>query len=176
MTAMPTAGSSSTSGTKRAALAAIVLSTCMIGAGYVAVLVLGRAPAWAPWCFMLGTSTVMLGTIVLGAARGRGGVGRLALPFALIYVLLLTGFGAVLAMPSETGPDATLWLGLPRRAAIVLYGIGILPLFLLPLAYAWTFDSMTLSEEDLARVKAARRTRDGSGASPKARGARGEAA
>ena len=173
---MATAGSSGTSGTKRAALAAIVLSTCMIGAGYVAVLVLGRTPSWAPWCFMIGTSTVMLGTIVLGAARGRGGVGRLALPFALIYVLLLAGFGAVLAMPAETGADAALWLGLPRRAAIVLYGIGILPLFLLPFAYAWTFDSMTLSEEDLARVAAARRTGDEAGETSAARGTRGEAA
>ena len=164
---MPTAGSSRTSRTsrssrtKRVALVAIVLSTCLIGASYVAVLVLGRTPAWAPWCFMIGTSTVMLGTIVLGAARGRGGVGRLALPFALIYLLLLACFGAALAMPAEAGAEATLWLGLPRRAAIVLYGIGVLPLFLLPIAYAWTFHSMTLSEDDLARLAAARRAREG---------------
>jgi hypothetical protein len=167
--------SSSSSPTKRAALATIVLSTLMIGAGYAAVLVLGRAPAWAPWCFMIGTSTVMLGTIVLGAARGRSGVGRLAFPFLLIYALLLAGFGSVLVMPAETGAGTTLWLGLPPRAAIVLYGIGILPLFLLPLAYAWTFDAMTLSEEDLARVAAARPVREAAG-TPPAPGAHGEAA
>jgi hypothetical protein len=46
-------------------------------------------------------------------------------------------------------------LGLPRRAAIVLYGIGLLPLFVLPVAYALTFDEMTLSEEDLERVRRA---------------------
>jgi hypothetical protein len=79
-------------------------------------------------------------------------------------------------MPAETGADAPLWLGLPRRAAIVLYGIGILPLFLLPFAYAWTFDAMTLSEEDLARVAAARRAREARAGTAPARGAHGEAA
>jgi len=163
VTAMPTpqtTGRGTTPPAKRAALAAIVLSTCLIGAGYAAVLVLGRTPEWAPWCFMLGTATVMVATIVLGAARRDGGVGRLALPFVLIYVLLVVGFGAVLSMPAETGADAPLWLGLPRRAAIVLYGIGILPLFLLPLAYAFTFESMTLRDDDLARIAAARRARE----------------
>lgn len=164
MTAMPTpqaaAAGRATPPVKRAALGAIVLSTCLIGLGYAAVLVLGRTPAWAPWCFMIGTATVMVATIVLGAARRDGGVGRLALPFALIYALLVAGFGAVLALPAESGADVTLWLGLPRRAAIVLYGIGILPLFLLPLAYAFTFESMTLRDEDLARIAEARRRRE----------------
>jgi hypothetical protein len=32
------------------------------------------------------------------------------------------------------------------------------PLFLLPLVYAWSFDALTLSDADLARVRAARRT------------------
>ena len=146
--------------TRTAAVLGLVISTVLIAIAYVAVLATGGTPSWAPWCYMIGTSTVMLSTIVLGASRGRGGVGRLAVPFALIYVLLLAGFGAVLMMPPETGADAVLWLGLPRRAAIVLYGIGVLPLFLLPIAYALTFDSMTLSEADLARVAEARRDRE----------------
>ena len=163
MTAMPTPPATGTPPVKRVALAAIFLSTCLIGAAYASVLLLGRAPAWAPWSFMIGTATVMLATIVLGAARRGGGVGRLALPFALIYALLLAGFGAVLALPPEAGADTPLWLGLPRRAAIVLYGIGILPLFLLPLAYAFTFESMTLREEDLTRIAAARRAGEAGG-------------
>lgn len=138
----------------------IVLATLLIAAAYAAALVPGPTPAWAPWCYMVGTTTVMLATIVLGAARSTGGVGRLAVPFVLIYVLLLAGFGAALALPAEAGPDAPLWLGLPRRAAIVLYGIGIVPLFLLPVAYALTFDSATLREADLARVAEARRARE----------------
>jgi len=39
----------------------------------------------------------------------------------------------------------------------VLIGIGLLPLLVLPLAYALTFDEMTLSEADLARVRDAAR-------------------
>jgi hypothetical protein len=45
-------------------------------------------------------------------------------------------------------------LGLPRRAAIVIYVIGLLPLFAMPFAYAATFDDATLSADDLARLRA----------------------
>ncbi len=68
--------------------------------------------------------------------------------------------------PAE-GAGARLLLGLPLRAALVLYGVGLLPIVVLPFAYAVTFDDMTLSEEDLARVRAlgvahrARRDADG---------------
>ena len=40
------------------------------------------------------------------------------------------------------------------RAAIVIYGIGLLPIIVLPVAYALTFEAMTLSAEDLERVRA----------------------
>lgn len=145
--------------THRFALAALVAGTLLIAAAYAAQMILGTAPAWAPWAYLVGMSTTMLAMLVLGAARSRTGVGRLALPIAFIYVLLLVGFGMALTLPPET-IDAPLWLGLPRRAAIVLYGIGVLPLFLLPIAYALTFESMTLREEDMTRVAAARRERE----------------
>lgn len=146
--------------THRFALAALVAGTLLIAAAYAAQMILGAAPPWAPWAYLVGMSTAMLAMLVLGAARSRTGVGRLALPIALIYVLLLVGFGMALTLSPETTVDAPLWLGLPRRAAIVLYGIGVLPLFLLPIAYALTFESMTLREEDMTRVAAARRERE----------------
>ena len=145
--------------TRRAGVIGLVLSLISIALAYLAVLVTGRTPPWAPWAYMIGMTTAMLATTILGAARRRGGVGPLAAPFAFIYLLLLGGFGAALLMAPETGADVPLWLGLPRRAAIVMYGIGVLPLFLLPFAYALTFDSMTLSEDDLARVAEVRRQR-----------------
>ena len=145
--------------TRTIALGAVVGGIVLIAIAYATAFLPGGAPAWAAWPYMIGTSTTMLGMMVLGAARGRGGIGRLVWPFALIYALLLAGFSAVLVMPPETGPTTSLWLGLPPRAAIILYGIGILPLFLLPIAYALTFDSMTMSEEDLARLAAMRRDR-----------------
>jgi hypothetical protein len=46
-----------------------------------------------------------------------------------------------------------LWLGLPERAAIVIYGIGLLPIIVLPVAYALTFEAQTLSGEDVERVR-----------------------
>lgn len=145
---------------QRFVLAALVAGTLLIAAAYAAQMLLGSAPAWAPWAYLVGMSTSMLAMLVLGAARSRTGAGRLALPIAFIYMLLLVGFGTALTLPPETTADARLWFGLPRRAAIVLYGIGVLPLFLLPIAYALTFESMTLREEDMARVAAARRARE----------------
>lgn len=146
--------------THRFALAALVLGTLLIAAAYAAQMILGAAPGWAPWAYLVGMSTSMLAMLVLGAARTRGGVGRLALPIAFIYAVLLAGFGMALTLAPETSAAAPLWLGLPRRAAIVIYGIGVLPLFLLPIAYAMTFESMTLREEDMTRVAAARRARE----------------
>lgn len=146
--------------THRLALAALVAGTLLIAAAYAAQMLLGAAPAWAPWAYLVGMSTSMLAMLVLGAARSRTGVGRLGLPIAFIYVLLLVGFGMALTLAPETTADVPLWLGLPRRAAIVLYGIGILPLFLLPIAYALTFESMTMREADMLRVAAARRERE----------------
>jgi hypothetical protein len=58
-------------------------------------------------------------------------------------------------MPPQEGAGGPLLLGLPLRTAIVLYGVGVVPIAILPLAYALTFDSSTLSEADLVRVRAA---------------------
>lgn len=139
---------------RRTALAGVVLSTMLIGAAYASAFFPGGAPGWAPWAMAIGTASLMVATMALGAARG-GRLGRLRLPFALVFLLLVGGFGAVLALPPADPADPTLWLGLPPRAAVVLYGIGILPLLVVPVAYALTFDEMTLSEADLARVRAA---------------------
>lgn len=91
--------------------------------------------------------------MVLGAVRGRGGVGPLALPFALVIVTLTVGFCLALGLPANEGPDSILWLGLPLRAAVVVYGIGLLPIVVLPVAYAMTFRTQTLSAEDVERVR-----------------------
>lgn len=139
---------------KRAALASVFLSVLAIGAAYASAFLPGGAPRWAPWAMAAGIAVLMVATMALGAARGDR-LGRLALPFAFVLVVLLAGFGGVLALPPAAPADPALWLGLPPRAAVVLYGIGLLPLFAVPVAYALTFDEMTLSEEDLARVRAA---------------------
>jgi hypothetical protein len=136
---------------KRLSLYALLLGTLAIAAAYASAFLPGDPPGWSAWAMGMGTAVVMVASMALGAARD-GRIGRLRLPFALVFLILAGGFAAALALPAET-VESPLFLGLPTRAAVVLLGIGLLPLLVLPLAYALTFDEMTLSEEDLARVR-----------------------
>ena len=138
---------------KRAALAAVVLGTVAIGAVYVSAFVSAGPVRWAPAVFVPGIACIMVGMMVLGAATDRG-IGRLALPFAFVWLLLVGGFAAVYIAPAAE--SSGLWLGLPPAAAIIIYGIGLYPVLVLPFAYALTFDSTTLRPEDIERVRAAR--------------------
>jgi hypothetical protein len=144
---------------RRGAVAAIALAACAIAAAYGSVPLTGGTPGWAPWLFVGGIDLLLVALMVLGAARPGRGVGRLAIPFAVTGAILAFGFGALLLLPAADPADPTLWLGLPPRAAVVVYVIGFLPVLFLPLAYALTFDELTLSEADLARARAARTER-----------------
>ncbi len=136
----------------RWALGLIVASAIAIGLAYASAFLPGGTPGWAPWLFMIGTSVIMVATMAVGAARG-GSIGRLWIPFSMVLVIVMGGFGLVLALPPADPGDPELWLGLPPRAAVIMYGIGFLPFFLVPVAYAWTFDDLTLGEGDLERVR-----------------------
>ena len=140
---------------KRYSLLALLAGTLMIAAAYVASLFAVDQAGWPAWSMGIGTAVVMVSAMALGAAR-KSGVGRLKFPFLFTFLVLAGGFCAVLALPAEP-VGAPLILGLPLRAAIVLLGIGILPLLVLPVAYALTFDEMTLSDDDLERVRRAAR-------------------
>ena len=87
------------------------------------------------------------------AARGDRGVGPLKIPFAFVVAILAVGFCLALILPATESPTSELWLGLPARAAIIIYGIGLLPTIVLPVAYALTFESQTLSADDIERVR-----------------------
>jgi len=140
---------------KNAALAAVVFGTAGISTTYLAAF-FGDGPVrWAPPVFVVGVACIMVGMMVLGAATDRG-VGRLAVPFAFVWVLLVGGFAWVFRAPQS----GDLWLGLPAAAAIIIYGIGFAPVLVLPLAYALTFDSITLRPEDIERVRAAGAARE----------------
>lgn len=151
--------------TRRISLAALLAGTLAITAAYGSAFLAGPPPAWAAWALGIGTSVVMVASMALGAARQGKGIGRLKWPFAFVFVVLAGGFSAVMALPDEP-PGAPLFLGLPLRAAIVLIGIGLLPLLVLPVAYALTFDDMTLGEDDLARVRAAAKALQAGTAAP----------
>ena len=140
--------------TRSACLAGIVLSTLLVAAAYGSAFLPGGAPPAAAWMMATGTALIMVALMALGAVRQRGGTGRLALPFAAVFAIMAGGFAFALLLPPVAAGE-TLWLGLPRGAAVVLLGIGLVPMFILPLAYAFTFDEMTLGEDDLARVREA---------------------
>jgi prepilin signal peptidase PulO-like enzyme (type II secretory pathway) len=157
--------------TKRAALVALFIGIAAIATGYAAAFNPRGTPAWAPWLLAIGIPVALVAVMILGAARGRRGIGTLKIPFAFVALVLVIGFGAALALPATEGPLSTLWLGLPARAAIVIYGVGLLPIIVLPVAYALTFETQTLNAEDVALVRALGRenqaARESAGAAPR---------
>ncbi|MGI8402739.1 MAG: hypothetical protein ACR2NS_14225 [Gemmatimonadaceae bacterium] len=139
--------------TRRSALVALFAGILAIAGGYAAAFARGGTPSWAPWLLALGIPVVVGAIMILGAARGARGVGPLKVPFLFVVAILALGFFAALALPATEGPLSRLWLGLPARAAIVIYVVGLLPIVVLPIAYALTFETQTLSAEDVERVR-----------------------
>jgi hypothetical protein len=141
------------------ALLACSAATAAIAAAYLSAF-FGGGTGWGAWLMALGVAVLVVGLMVLGAVRRGDGIGALRLPLLFTFLVIVGAFGAALALPAVEGAGARLLLGLPLRAAIVLYGIGVLPLIVLPITYALTFDRLTLREEDLARIRALRHARD----------------
>ncbi len=138
------------------ALPVIVCSALGNLVAYVSAFRGSAAPTWAPFVFAISTVAMLTAIIVLGAHRRDRKLGLLAIPIALVAVILLGGFLAALQVaPPSAG--SRLFAGLPLGAAIVVYGIGLLPLVILPVAYALTFANMTLSDADIQRVRDAKR-------------------
>jgi hypothetical protein len=136
-------------------LLALFGGTLACGLAYASAFLPGGSAPWAPWALGLGTATVMVAASALGAARAGRGAGALRVPLALVFLILAGGFATILRMPPTDPADPRLVLGLPPATAVVLLGIGLLPLLVLPLAYALTFDETTLTEADLERVRRA---------------------
>ena len=157
-----------TTGATRAAIVMLVVATCLIAVAYASAFATGGPPTWAAWLLATGVPLALVGAMVLGASRGGRLPWRLAVAFGLVGLMLVGGFALALALPGDLGAAEPLLLGLPRRAAIIVYGVGVLPVFVLPAAYALTFDAQTLRAEDLAAMQAigdARRARTPEGAS-----------
>lgn len=140
----------------RISLSVLFLSTLAIAAVYAAAFLPGGAPPWAVYLLAAATPASMIAAMALGAVKG-GRLGMLWIPFGLAFVVIAGGFWLVLALPAADPAAPELWLGLPRRTAIVLYGIGLVPYLIVPVSYALTFDGRTLTEADIARVREAGR-------------------
>ena len=138
----------------RVALTAFVVSCLAIAGAYALAFLPGGAPAWAAWGMAIGGPGTLSAVMLLGAARGGRVRVVVGAAIGLTFVVLAGAFALALVLPVAEGAGGALLLGLPLRTAVVLYGVGIVPLFFLPAAYASTFDAETLTEEDLARVRA----------------------
>lgn len=138
---------------RRIALLTIFLSMLAIALGYASAFLPNGTPSAAAFVFAIATAAMMVAVLVLGAARkGGAGLGHLRWVFLFCFAVLAGGFSLALLAPAVT-PAARLFIGLPQGAAIILYIVGILPLLVLPIAYALTFDKTTLSADELAELR-----------------------
>lgn len=121
-------------------------------AAYLVAMTSGPDAAAIPWLAMIGIAATLSGTLVIGALRHGRISPNAALAAIVLLVVPLGAFAAALLLPAETATGPLLF-GLPRRAAIVLFGIGVLPLFILPFAYARDTTAESLSAESLAALR-----------------------
>jgi hypothetical protein len=140
---------------KSSILGLVVLSLIVVGAGYAGSFASGGPTAWAPWCLSTGTCGALMSLMALGAVR-RGRIAPvLRWVFAGMFLWCGGCFAVALALPANEGAGGTLLFGFPLRSTIVLLGVAVVPILVFPLAWALTFDSSMLSEDDLRRLREA---------------------
>ena len=140
---------------KRLLIRLLAASCGLVAIAYAAMFVSATPPSWAPIALAIGSNGVIMTLMAIGAVRHDTMPRSLVWTFVGLFVLCAGAFVVALLMPAQEGVGGPLLLGLPLRAAIVLYGVGVLPIAILPFAYALTFESSTLSEDDLDRVRKA---------------------
>lgn len=137
----------------RVALAGVLVGALLVAAAYASAWMPGGAPGWGVGSMIIGSAAVMAAATAVGALNS--GVRRpLAIVASLfLFAVIAVGFGAPLWLPVETA-SSPLVLGLPLRAAIEIYGVGLLPVVVLPLLFAIEFKSDGLDEASLAALRA----------------------
>ena len=140
---------------KRLLVRLLVLSCCLVAAAYAAAFLSTSVPLWASVSLSVGANGIIMTLMAIGAVRHDTMPRSLVWTFIGLFVLCASAFVAALLVPAREGIGGPLLLGLPLRTAIVLYSVGVVPIAVLPFAYALTFESSTLSDDDLERVRAA---------------------
>ena len=140
---------------KRLLIRLLALCCGLVALAYAAMFLSATPPAWAPISLAVGANGVIMTLMAIGAVRRDTMPRSLVWTFIGLFVLCAGAFVVALLMPAQEAVGGPLMLGLPLRSAIVLYGVGVVPIAILPFAYALTFESSTLSEDDLVRVRAA---------------------
>jgi hypothetical protein len=140
---------------KRVLILLTALFAALVAVAYATMFVLASPPSWAPSLLAVGANGIIASLMALGATRDNSLPLSLKLTFIGLFVVCAGAFVLALSMPADEGVGGPLLFGLPTRTAIVLYAVGVLPITVLPFAYAVTFESSTLSDADLTRVRAA---------------------
>ena len=97
--------------------------------------------AAGPWIAAVAGTAFPIALMALGVPRER----RLRGPLLILWLVLTAGLLAVMALP-DGGPDV---LGLPAATAILIFILVPVPLAIVGIAYAATFDV----EDDLERIR-----------------------
>lgn len=143
---------------RRGALLALAGSVLAVAAAYALAFLPGARSALAPVLLAVGTGGVLAAVLALAVER-NGRLGALWVPVLFVALVVGAGLGALVLLPAADPADPRLVLGLPPRAAFLLYGVGLLPTLVVPVAYALTFERLTLRPEDLERVRRAAEAR-----------------
>lgn len=135
------------------ALGGLFLSTCLVATAYSSAF-FDAGATWGVWCMALGVAGSAVCTMAIGTRRGRARGRVVNVALVGTFLCVVTGLALGILLP-DRGSAETLVLGLPVRAAAVIYLVGIAPLFVLPLVYAASFESFTLNEHGIERVREA---------------------
>ncbi len=139
---------------KSIVLSLVVISLLIVGAGYTGSFF--SAP-WSPWCLAIGTCGALMSMMALGSIR-RGKIApALRWVFAGMFLFCAGCFCVALALPANEGAGGPMLFNFPLRSTIVLLGVAIVPILVMPFAWALTFESSMLSDADLQQLREAQR-------------------
>ena len=141
---------------RRASLVSLMVSLTLVGLGYLSAFIPSVPPMWGAWTLLVGSVAALLAVSLLGAGESPE-ARRLLLPLGIVFILLVGGIGSGFLLP-DAGAGDRLFGGLPLPAALLLYGAGLLPLLVVPLVYAWTFQGTGLEQEAMAELTARAKT------------------
>jgi hypothetical protein len=104
------------------------------------------------WFTILGLAGTLSGTLFLGVANRAALSGPMVFAVVALFFIPVLGFGAALLLPAESLADPLI-LGLPRRAAVVLLGVGLMPVLIFPALYARDGADNALTPERMEEIR-----------------------
>ena len=120
----------------------LVLAGAFVVAAAYGLTIADAGTSVAPWAMALGATLVLTGLGLLGVGPNRP---RLAAAVLVACACTCMGFVAGLLLAPPTA-YAALFLGLPVPTTILLLVSGLVPLVLLPIAYALAFHTEVLGD------------------------------